>query len=129
MSSSLIYLTCPLRIMFIGFDPFKRSPRRVEGPEALTRTEASLHGSVILFDDVVQVAYWSTPTASTEYRRPFQFRDSLRVRRIPIHVDDSWTRMTGRKQSFLKKALGCSRVTLRAQEEVDGRTGGIHRPI
>jgi len=111
------------------FDPLKRSPRRVEGPEALTRSKAPLYGSMILFDDVVQVAYWSTTTASTECARLFQVRYGLRVRRIPVHVDYPRSRMTRRTQSFLKKVFGRNPVSLRTQEKVDGRTGGINRPI
>jgi hypothetical protein len=34
-------------------DTLKSSPRRVKGPESLTGPEPALHGSVILFDDVV----------------------------------------------------------------------------
>ena len=111
------------------FDPLKRSPCRVEGPKALTRSKAPLYGSVILLNDVVQVSYWSTTTASTEVGGPSQFRYSLRVRRIPVHVDHSWSRMTGRTQGFLKKTFGRNRVTLRAQEKVDRCPCGIHHPI
>jgi len=35
------------------FDSLKRSPRRVESPEALHGSDPALYGSVILFDDVV----------------------------------------------------------------------------
>ena len=69
------------------FNPLKRSPRRVEGSESLARSKAPLYGSMILLDDVVQVAYWSTTTASTEFSRPSEFRYSLGVRWIPVHVD------------------------------------------
>jgi len=102
------------------FDPLKRSPRRVEGPEALTRSKAPLYGSMILFDDVVQVTYWSTTTASTECARLFEVQYGLRVRRIPVYVDYPRSRMTRRTQSFLKKVLAttASRFALRKKSMV-----------
>jgi len=36
----------------MAFQPLKHSPRRVEGPEALTRSESPFHGFAISFDDV-----------------------------------------------------------------------------
>ena len=111
------------------FDPLKAFAMpsgRTESPDTL---EAPLYDSVILLNDVVQVSYWSTTTASTEVGGPSQFRYSLRVRRIPVHIDHSWSRMTGRTQGFLKKTFGRNRVTLRAQEKVDRCPCGIHHPI
>jgi hypothetical protein len=54
------------------FDPLKRSPRRMEGPETLTRSDPPLHEAIVLLDDVVQVPYRSATTASTQFARPFQ---------------------------------------------------------
>jgi hypothetical protein len=34
-----------------------------------------------------------TAAASTEFSSSPQFMDSVRIRRIPVHVDDSWPRM------------------------------------
>ena len=42
---------------------------------------------MVLFDDVVEVPYGSTTTASTELARPSQFGYGLPIRRIPVHVD------------------------------------------
>src|SRR5579862_2521063 len=74
------------------FDPLERSPRRMEGPESLTCSDAPLYSSMILLDDVVQVPNGPTTTASTEVARPSQLRYRPGVRRIPVHVDHPWTR-------------------------------------
>jgi hypothetical protein len=49
--------TCPLRIIFDRFDSLKSTPSRVKGSEALTGPDPSLDGSVVLFDQVVQIPY------------------------------------------------------------------------
>jgi hypothetical protein len=55
--ASYVVLQCPSDLALAKdvhrFDPLKRSPRCAEGPEALTRSQAPLDGSMILFDDVV----------------------------------------------------------------------------
>ena len=50
-----------------GFDALKRSPRRVKCLEALDGPDAALYGSVILFNDVVQVPHGATSTPRTEF--------------------------------------------------------------
>jgi hypothetical protein len=52
------------------FDPLKRPPRRVEGPKALTRSQVPLYGSMILFEDVVQIPYGSATTNIDRHRGP-----------------------------------------------------------
>ena len=44
------------------------------------------------FDHIVQVADGTTSTSPTKFPSPLQFRYYLRIRRVPVHVDDprSW---------------------------------------
>jgi hypothetical protein len=48
---------------------------------------------MILLNDVVEIADRSTTEAPTEFSTILEFIDDRRVGRIPIYVDDSWTRM------------------------------------
>jgi hypothetical protein len=48
---------------------------------------------MILFNDVVEIANRSTTAAPAEFSSALELLDHSRIRRIPIYVDDSWTRM------------------------------------
>ena len=104
------HLTCPLRIMFIGLNSLKRSPRRVKGSESLTGSDPPFDGSVILLDDIVQVADGSTATPPTEFAGLLQLCDDLRIGRVSIHIDHPRPGMARRTQCLLEEAFGRSRV-------------------
>jgi hypothetical protein len=86
------HLIWPLRIMFIVSMPSIVRHAEVKSWEPLTRSDPPLDGSVIRLDDVVQVADGGTSTAPTKFPSPLQFRYYLRIRRVPVQVDDprSW---------------------------------------
>jgi hypothetical protein len=61
------------------FDFLSRPPRRVERPEALTRADPPLYGSMVLLHYIVQIPYGSATTASTQFAGRFQLRHPFRV--------------------------------------------------
>jgi hypothetical protein len=48
---------------------------------------------------------------------------------MPIGVDDTRRGMVLLTQGFGQEALCCGRVLLGREEKVEGRAGGVHRPI
>jgi hypothetical protein len=71
------------------------------------------------FDDVVQVSYWPASATPTEFAGPLQLRNDRRVRRVPVHVDDPRSGVTGSPQCSLKEAFGCRRITSGGQQKGD----------
>src|SRR5215212_9651997 len=112
-----------------SLNSLKRTPRRVKGSEALTGSDPPFDGSMILFNNIIQIADGSTATPATEFAGLLQLCDDLRIRRVSIHIDHPRPGMARRTQCLLKEAFGRSRVPSGAQEEVDGRTCGIDRTV
>jgi hypothetical protein len=48
---------------------------------------------MILLDHVIEIANRSTAAAATEFPSPLELLNGRRISRIPVYVDDSWTRM------------------------------------
>ena len=101
----------------------------MKGSKALTRSDPSLDGSMVLFNHIVEVPHGSASAASAEFAGPPQFGNDLGIRRVAVDVDHSRSRMARRPQCVLEEALGRSRVTCGALEKVDGCASGIHGPV
>jgi len=59
----------------------------------------------------------------------FESHDRGRVRAVTVGVDESRRRMVCSDERFGQEALCCGRVLLGREQEVDCRTGRIHRTI
>src|SRR5277367_1713893 len=93
------------------FVALNRSPSRPEFPEALLGVHATFDGSMILFENVVQVLHGSVSTALAQ--RPFflTVRDRGTVNRRQVSVDHSRLRMGSIAERLAKQALGGVGVT------------------
>src|SRR5271169_1595858 len=96
-----------------GFVALNRSPSRLEFSEALLGVHATFDGSMILFENVVQVLYGPVSTALTQ--RPFllTFGDRGAVYRCQVGVDYSRLVMGSIAERLAKQALGSVGVTER----------------
>jgi len=94
------------------FVALNRSPSRPEFSEALLGVNSTLDGSMILFENVVQVLHGSVSTAVA--RRPFlTVGDRGAVYRCQVGVDHSRLRMGWITERLAKQALGSVGVTER----------------
>ena len=84
-----------------------------------------LDRSVILLHDIVQVANRPASAAAAQFSAMPEFGNDLRIRRVPVYVDDPWPGMIQRTQCLLKEAFGCRCITIRREQKIDGVTGGI----
>src|SRR5271155_1535341 len=93
------------------FVALNRSPSRPEFPEALLGVHATFDGSMILFENVIQVLHGSVSTALAQ--RPFLLtvRDRGTVNRRQVSVDHSRLRMGSIAERLAKQALGGVGVT------------------
>src|SRR5271163_4302944 len=95
----------------------------------LTSVDPPLDGAVVLLEHVVQIWHRSMPAILGENAFSFELRDGGRIRGVAVGVDHSRRRMICSAERFGKKALGCGRVLLGREKEVEGGAGGIHRPV
>src|SRR5208283_2779187 len=95
------------------FVALKRSPSRLEFSEALLGIHTTFDGSMILFENVVQVRHRSVSTAGAQ--RPFLLTvgDRRAVDRRQISVDHSRLRMGSIAKRLAKQALGSIGITER----------------
>src|SRR5271170_1179827 len=95
------------------FVALNRSPSRLEFSEALLGIQATFDGSMILFENVVQVLHRSVSTALAQ--RPFLLTvgDRGAVNRRQISVDHSRWRMGAIAERLAKEPLGSVGVTER----------------
>jgi hypothetical protein len=93
------------------FVALNRSPSRPEFSEALLGVHATFDGSMILFENVVQVLHGSVSTALAQ--RPFLLTvgDRGAVNRRQVSVDHSRLRMGSIAERLAKQALGGVGVT------------------
>src|SRR5271166_1044117 len=95
------------------FVTLNRSPSRLEFSEALLGIHSTFDGSMILFENVVQVLHRSVSTALAQ--RPFLFTvgDRGAVNRRQVSVDHSRLRMGSIAERLAKQPLGRIGVTER----------------
>src|SRR5271157_3776868 len=96
-----------------GFVALNRSPSRPKFSEALLGVHATFDGSMILFENVVQVLHRSVSTAVAQ--RPFLLTVGNRtaVYRRQLSVDHSRLRMGSSAERLAKQALGSIGITER----------------
>ena len=75
------------------FDTLNRWPGRVKCTKALHRFDPAFSRPMILLYHVVEIANGSTAAVPTELSSALQLLDGTRIGRIPIYIDDPWTRM------------------------------------
>src|ERR1039457_2232432 len=111
------------------FVALNRSSSRLEFSEALLGVHSTFDGSMILFENVVQVLHRSVSTAGAQ--RPFLFTvgDRRAVNRCQISVDHSRLGMGSIAERLAKQALGSIGVAKRRQQEIDGGSPGIDGPV
>src|SRR5271169_2546826 len=95
------------------FVALNRTPSRLEFSEALLGVNSTFDGSMILFENVVQVLHRSVSTALAQ--RPFLLPagDRGAVNRRQVRVDHSRLRMGSIAERLAKEALGSISVTER----------------
>src|SRR5664280_1094502 len=95
------------------FVALNRSPSCLEFSEALLGVYSTFDGSMILFENVVQVLHRLVSTAVAQ--RPFLFtvRDRRAINRCQVGVDHSRLRMASIAECLAKQALGSICVTQR----------------
>src|ERR1039457_4738288 len=97
------------------FIALNRSPSRLEFSEALLGVHSTFDGSMILFQNVVQVLHGSVSTAVAQ--RPFFFSvgDRRAVYRRQVGIDHSRLGMGSIAECLAKQALGSIGVAKRRQ--------------
>jgi hypothetical protein len=107
----------------------QRAPGSPKRTETLAGVNSSLDGPVVLLQDIIEVRHRPVLAAGVQRSFTLELSDGGRVSRMPIGVDDSRRRMVCSADRFGQKALCCGRVLLGREKEVEGRAGGIHRPV
>src|ERR1700751_4148654 len=95
----------------------------------LTGVDPPLDGAVVLLEHVVQIWHRPMPAILGQSAFSFELRDGGRIRGVAVGVDDSRRRMICSAERSGEKALGCGRVLLGGEKEVEGGAGGNHRPV
>ena len=103
-----------------SFVALNRSPGRLKFSEALLRIHSTFDGSMILFENVVQVLHRSVSTAVAQ--RPFLLTvgDRASVNRCQVSVGHSRLGMGSIAKRLAKQPLGSIGITKRRQQEIDG---------
>src|ERR1019366_3540156 len=111
------------------FVALNRSPSRLKFSEALLGVHATFDGSMIRFENVVQVLHRSVSTAVAQ--RPFLLTvgDRRAVNRCQVGVDHSRLGMGSIAECLAKQPLGSIGVTKRRQQEINGGSPGIDGPV
>ena len=95
------------------FVALNRSPSRPEFSEALLVVQATFDGSMILFENVVQVLHGSVSTTLAQRLFLLTFGDRGAVYRCQVGVDHSRLAMGSIAERLAKQALGSVGVTER----------------
>ena len=95
-----------------------RNPRR-----------SDVDGSMILFEDVIQVLHGSVPTTMAQCSFLLTVGDRGAVDRRQVGVDHSRLRMGSLAERLAKQSLGSICVTQCRQQEIDRGTRGIDGPV
>src|ERR1700693_3368595 len=88
------------------FVALNRSPSRLEFSEALLGVHSTFDGSMILFENVVQVLHGSVSTAVAQRPVVFTVGDRRAVNRCQVGVDHSRLRMGSIAERLAKQPLG-----------------------
>ena len=100
-----------------------------DGLEAVHGQVSSLDGSVILLDDVVQVLAGSNHDVAPEERFTAQQPESPPARDVPIERDLARTVALVCRDSLAEEGLDSGDSAVWAEQEVDGVTLLVDRPI
>src|SRR5580658_2306211 len=103
----------PLADHVDSFVALNRSPSRPEFSEALLGVHATFDGSMILFENVVQVLHRSVSTALAQRPVLLTGRDRGTVNRRQVSVDHSRLRMGSIAERLAKGPLGSIGITER----------------
>ena len=95
----------------------------------MTRAHPALDGAVILFQDVIEVLHRSALAALLQITLVFELHNRRRASGMLVGVDASRHRIVCSAERFGQKALGSCFIAFGREQEVDRRTGGIHRAI
>src|SRR5271165_3728087 len=95
----------------------------------LTRTDTALDRPMILFEYIVEILHRSMSTVLLQSALGFELHNRRRVSGVLVGVDDPRLQAVRTSQGFGQKALGSCCVPFGREQEVDRRTGGVHRAI
>ena len=110
-------------------DALQRVPCRSERPIAFGQPDSLLHGSVILFHDVVEVLALAQPNPPRQGTPGFHLLNGGRVSRVLVDIHDTWHGIAGCRNGMEEKAFGRCRIALRRQQKLDRLAGGIDGPV
>jgi signal transduction histidine kinase len=112
-----------------GFDSLQRSPRTRKGTVNLGEPRSLLHSAIILLHDVVQVFALAQMSPAPQGAFRLQLFHGRRIRRVLVHVDDTWMRVSDCPQSLAEEAFGACCVSFGREQENDGLSRRIPCPI
>jgi hypothetical protein len=112
-----------------GFYSFESSPGTLKRAIAFCQPGPLLYGSMVLFNDVVEILALAQTNSAGESALGLQGFHCRRIGRVLIHIDDPRNGIGGRAKYFLKEAFSCSGVAFRRQQKIDGLPGRIHSPV
>jgi hypothetical protein len=95
------------------FIALNRSPSRLEFSEALLGVHSTFDGSMILFENVVQVLHGSVSTAVVQRPLLFTVGDRRAINRCQVGVDHSRLGMGSIAERLAKQPLGSIGVAQR----------------
>src|SRR5271165_3791380 len=95
----------------------------------LARAHPAFDGSVILFQNIIEVLHRSMPAILRQSALGFEPLDGWWIAGVLIGIDYARGRMVLSAQGFGEKALSRCCVAFSRQKEVDRRTAGVESPI
>src|SRR5271166_4249676 len=106
-----------------------RTPSSPECTKMLARAHPAFDGSVILFQNIIEVLHRSMPAILLQSALGFEPLDGWWIAGVLIDIDYARRRMVLSAQGFGEKALSRCCVAFSRQKEVDRRTAGVESPI
>src|SRR5271165_3740043 len=95
----------------------------------LARAHPAFDGSVILFQNIIEVLHGSMPAILLQSILGFEPLDGWWITGVLVGVDYARRRMVLSAQGFGEKALSRCCVAFSRQKEVDRRTAGVDSPV
>jgi hypothetical protein len=71
---------------------------------------------MILLHDVIEVRCRPIPASAAQLTTLLEFANDFPIRRVTVHIDDSWARMAGSSPGFPEKPFGCGGISLRRDQ-------------